>query len=155
VALLLITGIPGTGKTTLGNYLAEHHGFRHLDFETGALARFWRFGERGFRARLAAAKRRTRNIVVTWGFVPDSQLDMVRAMRSLGFDWIWLDGDRAAARRAFIARGTVSVQMLDAQMERIAEHIDLATLRPRIVDPFDSAGRFRPLEEVAAELIRA
>jgi shikimate kinase len=40
--LLLLTGVPGTGKTDLGNYLAEHHAFRHVDFETVALPRFWR-----------------------------------------------------------------------------------------------------------------
>jgi hypothetical protein len=152
---LLITGVPGMGKTTLGNHLAEHHGFRHHDFETAALWRFWRFGKRGFRTRLAAAKVLRHNIVITWGFVPDAELDMVRAMRSFGFEWIWLDGDRAAARRAFLARGTVSEEVLDLQMQRIAEYIDLETLRPRIVNSFDSRGEFRPLEEIAAELLRA
>ena len=33
---LLITGVPGTGKTTVGDYLASEYGFVHLDFERGS-----------------------------------------------------------------------------------------------------------------------
>ncbi len=29
----LITGIPGTGKTTIGNWLEDKHSFKHIDFE--------------------------------------------------------------------------------------------------------------------------
>jgi hypothetical protein len=154
VRLLLLTGIPGTGKTTLGNYLAEHHSFRHLDFETSTLPQFWQFGERGFRKQVAALKQQTQDTVSTWGFVPDSQLGMVKLMRSLGFEWIWLDGNRAAARRVFLARGTVSEELLDVQMAKIAAHIDLDKLRPRIVNPFDRMGNFRPLEEIVEELLQ-
>jgi predicted kinase len=31
VRYLLLTGIPGTGKTTVGYYLADHYGFQHLE----------------------------------------------------------------------------------------------------------------------------
>jgi hypothetical protein len=153
VRLLLLTGIPGTGKTTLGNYLVEHHGFRHLDFETSTLPQFWQFGERGFRKQVAALKQQAQDTVVTWGFVPNSQLGMVKFMRSLGFEWIWLDGNRAAARRVFLARGTVSEELLDIQMEKIAAHVDLNALRPRIVNPFDEHGNFRPVERVVADVL--
>jgi hypothetical protein len=37
---------------------------------------------------------------------------------------------------------------------KIAAHIDLDKLRPRIVNPFDSMGNFRPLEEIVEELLR-
>jgi broad-specificity NMP kinase len=30
---LLITGVPGTSKTTIGDYLAEKHGFTHINLE--------------------------------------------------------------------------------------------------------------------------
>lgn len=151
--LILLTGIPGAGKTTVGDYLAEHRGFEHLDFETATLSRFLRFGERGFRTQIAAVKQTRRDAIVTWGFVPDAQLGVVTLMRSLGFEWVWLDGDRDAARRAFLDRGTVPEALLDVQMAKIAAHIDLNTLRPRIVNPFDEHGGFRPLERVAADVL--
>ncbi len=151
--LLLITGIPGTGKTTIGDHLAEHHGFRHIDFETADLVRFWQYGERGFRKQLSALKQQKQDTVATWGFVPDAQLGMVKLMRSLGFEWVWLDGDRAAARRVFVARATVPEHLLDVQMQKIATYIDLDKLRPRIVNPFDGMGTFRPVPEVAADVL--
>lgn len=151
---ILITGVPGTGKTTLGNYLADHHGFRHLDFEhIGTLQRFWQFGERGFRKQFAALKQKGQDTVVTWGFVPDAQLGMVKLMRSLGFEWIWLDGDRGAARRVFLERGTVPEELFDVQMAKIDTHIDLDVSRPRIINPFADTGIFRPIEDVVADVL--
>lgn len=112
-----------------------------------------RCGERGLRQQVAALRRRADDVVVSWGFVPDVQLPVVKLMRGLGFDWVWLDGDRAAARRAFLTRGDVPEYLLDIQMDKIGRHIDLEALKPRIVDPFDGRGDFRPLPEIAADVV--
>ena len=37
---MLLTGVPGTGKTTLGSHLNEEDSFRHLDFETPTVQSF-------------------------------------------------------------------------------------------------------------------
>jgi hypothetical protein len=95
------------------------------------------------------------DVVISWGFIPEGQLGLVLALRERGYDWIWLDGDREAARRAFLARGTSTPRALETQMRAIAEHVDLDQMRPRIVDPFDEHGEFRPPEEVAAEILRS
>jgi hypothetical protein len=154
VRWLLITGIPGTGKTTVGNYLASEHGFEHLDFEDEmTLRRFLGRGEASLRAELAALRRTHSRVVVTWGFVPQVQLPFVLLMRGLGFEWVWFDGDRDAARRVFLDRGTVPEAALDVQLAAIAQHIDLDQLQPRLLNPFENAGRFRPIAEVAAELL--
>lgn len=152
--LLLITGIPGSGKTTVGNYLAWKHGFEHLDFERSSmLERFLGRGETSLRSELELLMRSGRDIVVTWGFLPGAQLSLVLLMRELGFEWIWFDGDRPAARRAFIARGTVSEAALDVQLRAIAQHVDLDKLQPQRLNTFDASGEFRPLDEIAAELM--
>jgi hypothetical protein len=156
VRLVLLTGLPATGKTTLGEHMATEHGFVHLDFEDmGTLGRFWKFDERGFRKQLAPLKTQKRDVVVTWGFAPDVQLRCVTFMRSLGFDWVWLDGDRDAAHRVFTARATASEEAWQIQMGKVNVYIDpnLDRLRPRIIDPFDAAGRLRPTAEVAAEVL--
>jgi hypothetical protein len=151
VKLILLTGIPGTGKTTIGGYLADHRGFRHLDFEDGiSLPRMVGHGEVDLREQVAALKQQGIDVVVSWGFVPDLQLVVVKLMRRLGFDWVWLEGDRDAARRAFLARGGVAEYLLDIQMEKIDRHVNIEALKPRIVNPCDGRGAFRPLPDVAA-----
>ncbi len=94
--------------------------------------------------------------MVTWGFVPSVQLAVVLLMRRLGFEWVWFDGNHPeAARRTFVKRGTVPEAALDVQLQEIALHIDLDRLQPRLLNTFDAAGAFRPLDEIAMELLAA
>jgi hypothetical protein len=60
------------------------------------------------------------HIVVTWGFMPDVQVRCVTFMRSPGFDWVWLDGDRDAAHRIFTARATVSAEAWRTQIGKVS-----------------------------------
>jgi hypothetical protein len=150
---LLITGVPGTGKTTIGDYLANAHGFEHLDFEhRPTLTRFFGRGETGLRAELDALRERG-DVVITWGFDPDAQLAAVLFLRDFGFSWIWFDGDRAAARREFLRRDTVHETARAVQLEKIDRHIDLSALRPRLINTFDGEGAFRSLAEISSELL--
>lgn len=50
---------------------------------------------------------------------PPAFLPLVQALHAAGVTAWWFDGDREAARRQFIARGTVSVGALDNQMASI------------------------------------
>jgi hypothetical protein len=151
VQLLLLTGVPGTGKTTLGNYLREQHGFRHLDFETNTRMTFLGDGsEAQIRTRVNRLKKEGRDAVISWGFVPDQQLGFALILRTLGFSWIWLDGNREASRRAFVDRGTVSEGLYNAQMHGIKQVIDpqIEVLAPVVINPFDESGEFFPCEEI-------
>ncbi len=66
------------------------------------------------------------NIVLTWtgGCPPPRARD---ELRSVGFEWFWLDGDRGAAA----PRGGEA----------------------RFLDPFEADGSFRPVASVVAELL--
>jgi hypothetical protein len=156
VTLLLITGIPATGKTKVGNFLRDNKGFVHVDFEDpqawpSQLQRQWGTP----RELVDYLKNMKRPIVVTWGFMPGSSDEaVVRYFQEAGFTLIWFDGNREAARRAFIARGTVPTQALDAQMVRI-NNMDLAAFEPIIIDTFDSAGNFLPINDVVELVIAA
>jgi hypothetical protein len=44
-----------------------------------------------------------RDVVITWGFVPDSQLRAVLELRGLGFEWLWFDGDRELALKNYLS----------------------------------------------------
>jgi broad-specificity NMP kinase len=39
VKLILLTGLPGTGKTTIASTFADNRGFKHIDFAVSALSR--------------------------------------------------------------------------------------------------------------------
>ena len=132
--LLLITGTPGTGKRALGHYLAARDGFAHVDLDSAdARARFLAGGGRGLRAEVAAYRKADLDLVVTWSARAGTYLPYLRALRSLGFEWIWFDGDRGAASPAFRAP---------------------FGMRPRFIDTFEPDGSFRPLESVVTELLQ-
>jgi len=152
---LIITGIPATRKTTVGNYLEAEHGFRHLDFEDmPTLKHYLEAGPVGLERRIAELPQEGQDVVITWGFVPDVQLDVVIFLRSLGFEWVWFDGNRPAARALYLQAGRPE-HLLDRQMDLIEKHIDprLDALAPWIVDTFDASGGLRPTEEIATELV--
>jgi hypothetical protein len=119
---ILLTGTDGTGRRTIGGLLATEHGFRHVSLVgPGAAAR-----ERQLHRSLLASGASSADIVVTWtgGCPPTRTRD---DLRSVGFEWFWLDGDRGAA-------GPPAGEA-------------------RFVDPFETDGSFRPIASVVGELL--
>lgn len=151
--LVLVTGIPATGKTTVGEHLRDQHGFKHLDFEGAHLWDYLPNGVTLDEGRIKQLKTQGRDVVITWGFVPDTQLAAVCALRDLGFRWIWFDTDREIALREYLARGR-SRSDWDRQLAKIAAHIDpnMDSLAPIVVDTFAVGGQRRPLEEVTRDV---
>lgn len=148
--LLLITGIPGTGKTEAGRHLRDHHGFIHVDVED--LITQQPTTHAAILQRIAAARRTGRGVVVTWGFWPGNDDSAIRGIQGMGFTMVWFNGEHAAARRAFLRRGTVTEQAFNDQIARIAK-LDLASFSARRFDPFDERGEFLPRETIAERLI--
>ncbi len=143
---ILITGIPGTGKTTIGEYLVQHHGFTHFDMEVSR-------GEK-FDQQFNTFNILEGNKVITWGFMPGTHDDIVLQFKNMGYRMIWFDGDRPSARREFIKRGTVSVDALNKQISRINK-LDLAIFNPIQINTFNQNGKFRDKEEICEEIINA
>lgn len=156
--LLLLTGIPGTGKTESGHVLVEHHGFAHLDAELHAMSKpvssreEWEGLWNDFLRRVEHLKARGRDVVITWGFMPGVDDGTIRRLQEMGFTMVWFDGDRAAARREFLKRGTVPENLLNLQMSRI-DSLDLEAFRPQPFNPFDEKGQFLPHKMIAEQLI--
>jgi hypothetical protein len=149
--LLLITGIPGTGKTTYGDKFAEEFGFLHCDLEDPqSFSRFFPNPPQ-FIDDLLNEKR---NVVVTWGFGPDHEPSVSRVLqlRSAGFKWIWFDGNRPAALREFQKRATVPELDLYVQMYRIENSRIVEQLKPIVIDSFDDCGQFKPTKDLLAEI---
>jgi len=69
ISLYLVTGIPGTGKTHLGNKLAKLD-FQHCNLEDQTTLMEWAADPKRFVQTLLRQKK---NTIVTWGFPPDHE----------------------------------------------------------------------------------
>lgn len=146
---LLIVGIPGMGKTKIGDYLALNCDFTHIDME----------GEN--QRRINDLENIEGNIVVTWGFVPnEGQIKFVEQLRDSGFKLMWLDGDRDAALREFTKRDSSrgedylsgQLEALKIQLKRIEDSCVVKRIAPNMFNTFDVQHNFKTLEEIAREI---
>jgi hypothetical protein len=142
---ILITGIPGTGKTTIGDYLRDNHGFIHFDVEKEK--KLLDFED---------------NTVVSWGFQPNAQcIDLVKDLKLKDFKLIWFDGDRDFFRDVFIEResknGPQSLQNaiinLNRQMDLIQTSDVINKINPHVIDPSNGKRSFRNLSAIAKDIL--
>jgi cytidylate kinase len=129
IRLILVCGIPGSGKSTFCEWLEREKGFIHLDFD-------FLLREQGTQEKLSTiapllrsdldnfvsgVRKAGRSVAIDWGF-PIASLGAVRLLKQKGFVPWWFDGDREAAHEAFTRRGTVSLEALQVQMAAIERH---------------------------------
>jgi len=131
---ILIAGIPASGKSSFGKWLADTKGFLHVDMELldnepGSL------GKNGLRKEWDAfcngsdhdslireLKGRTASVVLNWGF-PAWTLHVVSALKASGVSLWWFDGDRVVARRLFEERARQRLCVSDSQFRRLAHQL--------------------------------
>jgi hypothetical protein len=124
--IVLVCGIPGSGKTIYSKWLAQQKGFDHLDFDELLSGRgtptqleligLLKTSPKGFVHKLS----RRGPTVIDWGFPPTS-IALIRVLQGRGIPVWWFDGDREAALQSFTARGTVSLDAFRIQMNAIEE----------------------------------
>ncbi len=139
---LLISGVPGAGKTTVATHLAQRTDGHHTDLESSRRRR---------RPLLAGRSAQ----IISWGFGPHTDLAVVADLRADGYQLIWLDGDRAASYRAYMARehGDEDAEYLYySQMQMITGSHVVRRLNPLIVSPF-AGGVFRPVDDIAEQIL--
>ena len=124
--ILLISGVPASGKSYFGQWLERTASFLHFDVEKdGRLERrrlkpFWDlcFTNETVRPLVKALRAQASPVVLDWGFPPE-WLSVVAMLKSEGVGIWWFNADHAAARRAFIKRGDVSLECFDRQIAKI------------------------------------
>lgn len=148
---ILITGVPGTGKTTIGDFLEMNHDFRHINMELDEGMQLIKNSQQ----LVSILASQTEKIVITWGFPPNQNaVDRVRVIRdNMEFKLYWFDGDRRASRRAFNDRGTVSEHMLNEQLKGIREFNVVEKIDPILYCPFKSDGEWKSKEKIVRELM--
>ncbi len=144
--VLLISGIPATGKSRLGRYLARVHSFAHYDLECyprgwphPEVKALWDSSRSDFVNTLKGLHPR---IALDWGF-PVGCVPWVRELQAAGARLIWFTGSGPRAREIFIARGGMDVRHFDAQLHEIQEIGLPAPLQCDRVEAFSEAGALK------------
>jgi len=148
--LILIAGIPGTGKTTFGNFLEKNYGYVHVDMEENHNTSEMLNDTDVFIKKYFSGNK---NVVVTWGFSPDQEtIDIVNKLRTFGFKIFWFDGNRDFARKATMQRKDFDEQVLNKQMSSLDDWSIPEKIRAKIVDVFDLSGNFKNSEDIVKEI---
>jgi hypothetical protein len=153
---ILLSGPPGTGKSFLGEYLATHHRFHHVDLEenTGDLPQilFYKLG--GLPAFFESLSNHE-DLILTLGFDP-RDLTLIRRLVSFGVTPLWLDAPLVFCRHFWRPKLGQATATFAAQIVRIANEYDglrdfYAGREINVAEP-DLA--HRPAGEIAADIIR-
>ncbi len=163
---LFIVGVPCTGKSLLGRWLEEEHGFVHIDAEGGidfdraGVHREWDEFLRTGRADdfIRAIDRSGKRMVLNWG-LPMHALFVVAALQAERVDPWWFRGRRDQARKAFIERERekpevhrIPLQRFEEQMNEIDRHI-ARLFGKRLIDGLHTDGSQRKPEDLWTEII--
>ena len=157
---LLITGIPGSSKSTFCRWLRDNHGFAFVNMESepsssesldAANLRFaWEAGLAcGDLGEFVEGVRSKAPIVLEWGF-PVGSSKIVFALIHAGIEGWWFDGDRLTARERFVERNTVPVISFDLQYQNISGNWSLIEkmFRNRVIKAAQSDGSILPPEKI-------
>jgi hypothetical protein len=143
--IILLSGIPATGKSDFARHLARDHGFAHYDMESyprgwphPELKGKWDSDRPTFVAQVRLHHDR---ITLDWGF-PISCLSRVKELQAQGVQLIWFAGDVARAREAYVLRGGIAVTDFDRQIEAIQRARYPASLDCVVVPALSAAGDF-------------
>ena len=144
-SIILLSGIPATGKSTFARYLAREHGFAHYDLECyprgwphPGLRGTWEASRPAFVAQVRQLNDR---IALDWGF-PVNYHSWVEELESHGVRLIWFDGDVARARKVFVKRGGLAVADFDGQVRAVLEAGYPASLGCVVVPALAASGAF-------------
>lgn len=161
--LMLIAGIPSSGKTYFGDWLETSHGFLHIDDVSGSRLRLYGLDqawEESLRSRdahpfVAELHKLERPAVLNWGFPADC-LGYLGLLKHAGLALWWFDADIQAARREHVRIGK-NAQAFDAQVAAIAAHrVQIDTLfSPHVLQVISRHGERLPPEVILEVMSRA
>ena len=164
--LLLLAGVPATGKSTFAGRLHAERGYFKFVLEEIIPARaskdeaeVWKLWQEAVQTSDASRLvKKLRNlpgpVVVEWGFpINQACIRCVESMKQNGMRLLWFECPDDVARDRFVERATVPVAAFDIQMPRIRANYDSITaLGPEIVDVISPQGMSKTVEEIEAEI---
>jgi hypothetical protein len=149
--VILLSGIPATGKSTFARYLAQKYSFAHYDLEcyprgwpVPELRDTWEASRSDF---VAQVRKHHDRIALDWGF-PVHCLSWVKELLADGVRLIWFDGDIARARQEFVKRGGIAVTNFEAQVAAIQNAGYPDVLKCLVVSALSGSGGFLNPREI-------
>ncbi len=143
--VILLSGIPATGKSEYARYLAREHQFAHYDLENyprgwpnPELKQTW---DRDRRAFVSHLREHHGRIALDWGF-PARCLPLVAELQESRVKLVWFDGDIKRAKENFVQRGGIAVERFDDQAADIRAANFPASLNCVVVTRLSSTGAF-------------
>lgn len=147
---LFVCGIPGTGKTTFGNYLEKNHNFHHLDLENPEIFEAFRISPL---ENFKLFNSKTGNKIISWGFKPTpTEFSLIKIFNSCGFKTIWFDGNRSAALKEYLKRNTAPEELFHIQVSAIDSANTIYNLSPIVYNTFEVSGQFKSLSNILREI---
>jgi hypothetical protein len=153
--LLLVAGIPATGKSTLCRFLAREYGFATYDLE--CFPRGWPMpGLKAIWARsradfVKALRDHHSRVALDWGFPPRC-IQWVEELQAAGARLVWLTGDVAHARIIYVQRGGLDERDFDNQVRDIASARYPELLHAKVVAALTPEGTLRNLDDLVGEI---
>lgn len=155
---ILLTGLPATGKTCIGNYLRVHKKYEH--FEVEDFIKTLPYHE-WVKRLMEFIEKPGEDKVITWGIVPDRDLQCILYIKSKGYRMFWFDGPRTAVERHFLKRGGGTEQELEGAKQGLNDQLaridasNLSSFGPFVpVNPYGPDGEFLDREEIVVQLLR-
>jgi hypothetical protein len=149
--VLLLSGLPATGKSEFGRHLAREHGFAHYDLECyprgwphPELKQTWDSDRKAFVVQLRQNHDR---VVLDWGF-PVGYLPWVEQLQDQNVRLIWFDGDVNRARERFVQRGGIEGSQFDKQIREIQQAGYPDALRCLVVPALSASGEFMDRHQI-------
>lgn len=118
---LLVSGLPGSGKSSYCRWLAREHGYLHIDVdlqEEPCLNLLASSQPGALQDMMAGLLARNPCVAFDWGF-PVQFIDRVRLMKHQGAHVWWFDGDEKAAEQSALARPWAKPEEFHHQLESI------------------------------------
>lgn len=154
--IILISGIPGTGKSFLGDYLAEHHEFTHVDLEVQAgLQYLTLLQQKDFDGFVEQVSNLGDRIALTFGYPPE-WLPVIEQLAVRGVVTAWLDSPLIFSRKHWKPEpgqdpGTYTIQI--AKIIDAHEKLDAFYGARKICVADSNCDDFRPVEDIATRLL--
>src|SRR5438874_4555109 len=159
--ILLLSGIPGSGKSSYGRWLVHAKGYLHVDFDHGDLQRhgladlFHEVESSGPERFIAELLRRDTPVCLDWGFPPHC-LWIVRRLAEAGVDLWWFEADRELAKKHFLNRPNASEAAFEEQMANIEASRDaiMKVFGQNIIPALKADGTHTPCAEIYVQMFK-
>ena len=159
--ILLLSGIPGSGKSSFARWLAKNKDYLHLDFDRGDLEKhglhgpFDKFASSGSDQFIVELLKAHPPVCLDWGFPPRC-LWIVRRLADAGVNVWWFDAEPEVAKKHFLSRGDVHETAFDEQIANIkaSRGAIMELFGDRVISALNADGTHVSCEQIYAQIFK-